>query len=432
MCVGPLIELVGSVIRSYPSIFGNPVVDGLYLVVLVLVTVQYHKIQSIEEKLYGTAKNKAFRNTLYAIGLGLVGGLFASLLLVIVGVSVSDSGIGYLFPLALLLFLVSPRFVCYSYAGGLAGLSYLLFGWPKINVPSVMGLVACLHAAEAFLIRISGHSCSTPFYVSSKDGKVVGGFALQRFWPIPLIVLFLIQAPFLSDIQDLIYLPDWWPLIKTPGDLSTKDMIFAMMPVIAALGYGDIAVASNPKDKSISTSKTLMLFSVVLLILSIMASRWPLFAWVAALFSPIGHELVIKKGLKQEFENPPIYVPPERGAMVLDVVHGSPAEKSGIRTGDIIVMVDGREVNSRHDFLQSAESSESEGLVVTIERQGQDGQVETVHTDIRIVHGEPIGIIFVPEPGDEPMVSQYNEGIMVTFIKKMLANKQARSADTNQ
>ena len=118
--------------------------------------------------------------------------------------------------------------------------------------------------------------------------------------------------------------------------------------------------------------------------------------------------------------------------MVLDVVHGSPAEKSGIRTGDIIVMVDGREVNSRHDFSQSAESSESESLVVTIERQGQDGQVETVHTDIRIVHGEPIGIIFVPEPGDEPMVSQYNEGIMVTFIKKMLANKQARSADTNQ
>ncbi len=430
--MGPLIELIGSVIRSYPSIFSNAVVDGLYLVVLVLVAVQYHKIQSLEEKMYGAAKNKAFRNTLYAIGLGLVGGLLASLLLVVVGVSVSDSGIGYLFPLALLLFLVGPRFVCYSYAGGLAGLSYLLFGWPKINVPSVMGLVACLHAAESFLIRISGHSCSTPFYVSRKDGQVVGGFALQRFWPIPLIVLFLIQAPFLADVQDLIYLPDWWPLIRTPSELRAEHMIFAMMPVIAALGYGDIAVATNPKDKSISTSKNLMLFSVVLLVLSIMASRWPFFAWVAVLFSPIGHELAIKKGLKEEFENPPIYVPPEKGVMVLDVVHGSVSEKSGIRSGDIIVSVDGLEVGSRDDFANSIESSESETVVLTVKRTGEDGKAETIHTDVRRTHGEALGIILVPEPGDEPMVSQYSEGIIVTFIKKMLRKKSLKPTDTNQ
>jgi len=141
---------------------------------------------------------------------------------------------------------------------------------------------------------------------------------------------------------------------------------------------------------------------------------------------------VIKKGLKEEFENPPIYVPPEKGVMVLDVVHGSVSEKSGIRSGDIIVSVDGLEVGSRDDFANSIESSESETVVLTVKRTGEDGKAETIHTDVRRTHGEALGIILVPEPGDEPMVSQYSEGIIVTFIKKMLRKKSLKPTDTNQ
>ena len=147
--MSPLFELIRSILRSYPGIFSNVIVDILYLVVLFLVASQYARIQRTEENLYGTASNKAFYQTLRAIGLGLLGGLLASFLLVLIGVSVTDSGIAYLLPIAVILYLFSPRLLCYSYAGGLAGLSYLVFGWPKINVPAVMALVG-LHAAEAF------------------------------------------------------------------------------------------------------------------------------------------------------------------------------------------------------------------------------------------------------------------------------------------
>jgi len=61
-----------------------------------------------------------------------------------------------------------------------------------------------------------------------------------------------------------------------------------MMPLIAALGYGDIAVARNPRDKASITARNLMWFSVVLLLLSIAASRWQPFVWVATLFAPSG------------------------------------------------------------------------------------------------------------------------------------------------
>ncbi len=72
-----IVDLIRSVIRSYPSMFSNIVVDILYLIVLVLVAGQYRKIQSVEKNLYGAAKNKALNNTVYAVGLGLIGGGFS-------------------------------------------------------------------------------------------------------------------------------------------------------------------------------------------------------------------------------------------------------------------------------------------------------------------------------------------------------------------
>lgn len=422
MRVGPLLELVKSILRSYPGIFSNTAVDALYLVVLGLVASQYARIQRTEEKLYGTAANKALYQTLAAVGLGLLGGLLASLLLVLIGVSVTDSGIAYLMPLAVLLYLFSPRLLCYSYAGGLAGLSYLLFGWPKVNVPALMALVACLHAAEAFLIRLSGHTCSTPVYVSHENGDVVGGFALQRFWPIPIIVLFLIKLPDLSHIADLIHLPDWWPLIRAPEIAGPGKPVFAMMPVIAALGYGDIAIARNPRDKAKSTSNNLMLFSVLLLMLSIAASRWHLFAWVAALFSPIGHEIVIRAGLHEEFGKEPIYTPAEKGVLLLDVVAGSPAKNAGLKSGNVICLVNDVEVGNR-DCLESTIANAPGPLTLWVLESVESSRLHRVEVERQ--SNEGMGLIPVPQPGDQPMASSYTEGILLRFLRNVAKGKKS-------
>ncbi len=415
--MSPLFELIRSILRSYPGIFSNVIVDILYLVVLFLVASQYARIQRTEENLYGTASNKAFYQTLRAIGLGLLGGLLASFLLVLIGVSVTDSGIAYLLPIAVILYLFSPRLLCYSYAGGLAGLSYLVFGWPKINVPAVMALVAGLHAAEAFLIRLSGHTCSTPVYVSHENGDVVGGFALQRFWPIPIIVLFLIKLPNVSSMQGLIHLPDWWPLIQSPEIPGPGEPVFAMMPVIAALGYGDIAIANSPKEKARSTSRNLMLFSIVLLLLSIAASKWPVFAWVAALFSPVGHEIVIKMGLKEEFGHEPIYVPTEKGVMLLDVVEGSPAKSAGLKTGNIICLVNDIEVNTRESLDCALASLPIGPVSFWILESAKSSGPQKVYVERQ--SSEALGLIPVPQPGDQPMARSYTEGVLLRFLKNI-------------
>ena len=94
--------------------------------------------------------------TLFAVLAGMLGGLLGSLLMITVGITVDTRILGPLLAVALLLMLIRPRFICFSYAGGLLSLSYLVFGWPVVDVPQLMGLVAVLHWIEAILIALTG------------------------------------------------------------------------------------------------------------------------------------------------------------------------------------------------------------------------------------------------------------------------------------
>ncbi len=391
----------------------------MYVVVVSLVGAQYAKIQSIEERLYGKAKNRAIVQTAVSVGLGLLGGLLASILLVLVGVSVENAGLGYLLPVALVLFLFSPRFLCFSYAGALVSLSSLLFGWPKVNVAAMMALVACLHAAESLLIRLSGSSCATPLYFDGEDGGVHGGFSLQRFWPIPLIVLTVVSVPDIAAIPGLIHLPDWWPLISATPTAAPGVPIFAMVPMVAALGYGDLSLSRTPRGKAKQTSKTLSLFSIILLLFSIAASRFSGFTWVAVLFAPVGHEIVIRLGAKEEIRDEPHYKAVPDGLMVLDVMDNSPASVAGIRSGDVITAVGDIPVRTREDLDSVTRGGESFTIFLR-------DYSATFRRSVDVLKGSgPLGIITVPQLGDRPMASAGSAGplgkLVRSLFRRMLA-----------
>ena len=58
-----------------------------------------------------------------------------------------------------------------------------------------------------------------------------------------------------------------------------------------------------------------------------------------------------------------------KGALVLDVVDGSAAEKAGIRAGDVIQRVDGKAVESAEDLSEAVRSSEG-AAAITLMRHG--------------------------------------------------------------
>jgi serine protease Do len=76
-----------------------------------------------------------------------------------------------------------------------------------------------------------------------------------------------------------------------------------------------------------------------------------------------------------------------RGALVSDVTSGGPAEKAGIRTGDVIVAFNGKEIKDEHDLPQAV-ASMTPGKTVDV-RLLRDGKETTVAVTIAEMEAEP-------------------------------------------
>jgi serine protease Do len=80
-------------------------------------------------------------------------------------------------------------------------------------------------------------------------------------------------------------------------------------------------------------------------------------------------------------------IPGRQGALVSDVTSGGPAEKAGIRSGDVIVGFDGKEIRDQHDLPQVvALTKPGKSVEVRLLREGKE---TTVAVTIALMEGEP-------------------------------------------
>ncbi|HBT47852.1 MAG TPA: PDZ domain-containing protein [Peptococcaceae bacterium] len=397
----PLRDIIPFILQAQLSLLINP----LFWLLVLLVGYQYRRVARLKQELFGAGGEPVWQYTLVATFHGLLGGLGGSFVMVLVGVSLSDIGIGYLWGVALFLMLFSPRFLCFSYAGGIISLVSLLSGWPRVDVPHLLGLVAVLHMVEAVLIRISGHMGAVPVYTEHR-GQVVGAFNMQKFWPIPIAALALVSLPPWLEVGGVVPMPDWWPLIRPEAMPDPEDALFVILPVAAGLGYGDVAVTTSPEQKSRVSARHLAVYSLLLLGLAIAASYFRPLVWVAALFAPLGHEWTIWLGRRVEEKGQPFYVFTEGGARILDVTKNSAAARLGLRSGDIILEVNGFPVTGRASLAEAVAAGEGRLEVRFYQRESGQERVAATYKD----PVEALGTILVPEPGDKPQVELSTRG----------------------
>lgn len=425
----PWLELAKLIGQSIPVLFTQGELFIIIVVVILLVHMQYRRIAMIERRMYGVALSDPVRNTAVGFGYGLLGGLVATLLFVVLGISLTDVGVVYLWLLAILLMTIHPRFLCFSYAGGLLSATYLLFGWPQLNVPAVMALVAILHLVESVLILVHGAKNATPVYVRRQDGRVVGGFTLQKFWPMPFIALIAFMFLEATVGEATLAMPDWWPLIR-PLDPAPEgySYVYVLYPVIAALGYGDIAITRTPRVKARRTAGYLLVYSVVLMLLALAGGLRSegeahavtlLWQWVAAFFAVAGHEAVIHLGRRAEETGPPLY-DAGQGAVVLDVVPDSPAAQMGLTTGDVIRTLNGYPVSSGWD-LRALLTPWVVGVTIEVDRIGADGKVEQNSRRTVRYPGKlpPFGVILAPGPGEPALMSLEESGRYGVALRRL-------------
>src|SRR5690606_32803172 len=164
----------------------------------------------------------------------------------------------------------------------------------------------------------------------------------------------------------------------------------------------------------------LILYSLTLLALAVASSRWPALLWAAALASGGLHELMIQAGLRSEFGGRPRYRAVDDGVAVLDVYPGSMAESMGLRRGDVIRRVNGRDVATRRELAEALDEA-SFFLAVTVDRAGRVMDFET--NRFRPGPGA-FGVIPVPEPGDPPVVQAGQGGVLIRWLARLFGRRR--------
>lgn len=408
----PFLDILFLLIKSLPLALFNP----FFWLVILIIWIQYKKTAKLEKNMFGTIKLRPEEKTFSALVLGIIGGFIGSVVVLILGLSVSNIGLNYVWPIALLLMLLHPRFICFSYASGIISLISLISGKLNIDVAGLMALVAVLHLVESLLIYFGGYLHASPIYLKDEKYGIIGGFSLQEFWPVPIILLTIISSTTDIPMESLVSMPDWWPLLKPPDYIMQSNPIFMMIPVVAALGYGDIALTTIPKVRCRKTGIHLFLFSIILLILSVMASHHLLFSYIAAIFGPVAHEILIYLGKKSERQNPPLYKAPDFGEMVLDVISGSEAERIGLKSGDIILNINGRDLVDANDFEDIMNAFPT---YIWLTYKTLEGEVKTGEIKAFPYGTNQIGVILVPKDSNVSYVITEDMNI-VKKIKKLL------------
>jgi integral membrane sensor domain MASE1 len=110
------------------------IVQPFFWLVVLLVWTQYRRMLKTKEAIYGL-QDSALRVSLIALVYGIIGGILGSFLMILFGVTINGVGVAWLWVIALVLMLISPRLLCFSYAGGVLAIISLIFGYPQVNIP---------------------------------------------------------------------------------------------------------------------------------------------------------------------------------------------------------------------------------------------------------------------------------------------------------
>ncbi len=372
--------------------------DLRYMLILILVFSivyrQYSKIRDYEQGFFGLKRIDPLRETAAAAIYGLGGGFLATVLFIALGISVTNVGAAYLWLAAILMMLVHPRFICFAYAGSLVSILYLLTGYPQVHVATLMALVAVLHLVEAVLIFVDGYHASSPMFIKHRSGKVVGGFLLRKFWPMPAIALVGLAVAGTGAEWETVAMPDWWPVFRAGAELPEGHVwMYMLFPLVVALGYSDLVHTELPKTKARRSAVLLLFYSLVLLGLALLANAYPVLSILPVIFAPLGHELVMAWGQWLERRREPAFHC-ENGVMVLSVYPDSPAEKMGLQVGDVIKSVNGVEVQDLSQLVNEI-SPWAVDPVFVVENQFLEPRRREVHFRGKV---PPLGIIPAPHP----------------------------------
>lgn len=350
-------QLVTQLFTAYSQV----ITSFFYIGIVLVVYLQIQNNAQLEESWLGIIRNPVTTQLYYALLYGLIGGLVVSFIILLLGITIDYEFMLLVWITSLVLMLFNYHYLCPSYSIGLISMVSLIFGWPKTHVPSLIVLAGILHLIESVLILIDGARDSIPVYIEHYRFTPAGAYLMRKMWPIPLAT------------------------ITTPGQI--------MFPIVAVLIYEDEAITQTPHRRTRESGFWTAVYGLTILILAIISYRIKWMAYIATLATLFLHELLIIWNKKGQHVGKPAFVAPWRGIRVLEVLPESVGHIMGIKHGDIILGINGRQINSEAMLNEILEDCPSQIWVRVLR-----GERNTIELEYKDYEGgvRDLGVIIIP------------------------------------
>ncbi|MDR6225608.1 PDZ domain-containing protein [Desmospora profundinema] len=352
-------------------------VHPLWLAAILLAAWQFAWKSLQEEQRYGGKLNPPTPLFLQSLAWGIAAGWLLTPLLLTLPLSIQWNELFWVWGVALFLCCIRLRFACFAYSAGL--LSLVSLTWQSMGEPvpagaggvvwnalyhfSVsdwMAVVVALHLAEWWLVRVDGQQGGTPVTAKDPHNEILGGYRLQKVWPLPLFI---------------------------PSPVG-------VIPLPVLTGFARINLSRPPEQQKRRSSSLILLFALILLSLVVTARWWEPLLWLTAAFSVIGHEALYLLGRHREKKRFPLYGAVPDGVKIWVVLPGTPADSMGLKPGDVLLRVNGQPTRSGPELKAAIRRS---AAFAKLELKDEQGEAKLAQCPV--YEGDPplLGIVPAPE-----------------------------------
>lgn len=351
------------------------IVDPMHLFMLVVLGIMFYiknkRISIMQKMTIGETINSPLELTLSQIALGIIAGVIVSIMLSGFGIIFNEnSGIEIMFMISILLLFIKKRYMSFAYSGAILGAVSILLNilaeltktesYINVNILVLMTFVGLIHVVEGILVMFDGGRGAIPVF-TNRDDKIIGGFAYNRYWALPVALFIAITSDISSVTTSAVATPDWWPIINRSGALLLlSTAIIASIPLYGVIGYNSVSFTKEKNKKPIYSGLGILIYGVILTLIAQLSNFGIVGQILVIVFAPLGYEFTIKIQNKIENSGEYLYVTDDNGVAVLEVAPNSPAFKSGVRRGDKILEVNKNKVTSEVEIFREIRENFSE------------------------------------------------------------------------
>jgi hypothetical protein len=387
-----LTDILLGIGKGIGTIFINPL---FYWIIFLMIAVSYKRAKQ-ERKQFGRRISPALEEIRFTLLISIISSIVISLFTLSFGLMITyETSLLLIVTIIVLSVTATTTFLSAAYTLGITFILATVL--PFLDLPIIMepfdfGAIQMEHFISlAFLTGIflfvegllisSDKAASYPEMIVSERGIWVGQHYIRRLAFIPCLLLIPVS-------NAAIQLP-LFPYF----DLGENSYMLILFPFV--IGFNFRVRSQLPKDAAKRLGQATLLLSLLVWICAVASLYYPILTMVAIVLAIGGREWLTYRHKRLDAKRPSLFHPLDKGIKVLATIPNSPADRLGIKVGEVILKVNGQNVVNQAEFYEALQNS---GAFFKL-------SILDIHKEIRFINSPfyeqdhyALGLIFTEKP----------------------------------